>query len=423
MNSDNIYCFLNTENTFDAINYLKNPQNFRPFNQGIKELLYRHGYDSDNSIKAMTDYLYFKLYSIGSSTTKSTVESWLNGTHRPKIEAGYRKQVYEICFSLNLSLDDTVWFFNHVYYDRAFNCHTIDESVYYYAFKNGISYKESLNIIKQISEIKSEHVSIILQPNYTQFIQNHLNEISSIEELISFLSLNKESFNSWNISAYKTLSSLFQSLIPSTAGKKDIDNLIRTIKRKNTTHGLINNPIANHEWHIIMQEFFSLYTTDSKDVSDILMNLKNVNICSNNFVLNWILYQRTKADSDDVKTESRNLKSLPYIVRNNFPSKKTMSDVLCEEKVSYSKSYDSIRKMIILLYFYRFWCDIYLHGSNIEEISLSDIFIDEVNDLLYQCGYENLFAGNPYDWLFLTSAQADSPLVYFRSCISDLILE
>ena len=43
-------------------------------------------------------------------------------------------------------------FFQHIYYDRAFNCHTIDEAVFYFAFSNGLTYQKSLNIIKKINE-------------------------------------------------------------------------------------------------------------------------------------------------------------------------------------------------------------------------------------------------------------------------------
>ena len=100
-----------------------------------------------------------------------------------------------------------------------------------------------------------------------------------------------------------------------------------------------------------------------------------------------------------------------------------MSDVLSEEKVTVSKSYDSIRKTIILLDFYRFWISVKL-GKIYTEFSkdeLRDIYVDEAADLLYNCGYEELSAVNPYDWLFLSSAQSDEPLSYFRACMNELL--
>ena len=101
-----------------------------------------------------------------------------------------------------------------------------------------------------------------------------------------------------------------------------------------------------------------------------------------------------------------------------------MSDILSEQKVSLSKSYDGIRKMIILLDFYSFWVNIKLGISDMSEYSASERFttyIDEANALLHKCGYEDLFEGNPYDWVFICSAKNDEPLDFFRSCVNELL--
>ena len=73
-----------------------------------------------------------KLKDIGSTISRATVMSWFTGNHRPKVEAGSRPKIYELCFAMQLTYEETVWFFQHVYYDRAFNCHNIREAVYYY---------------------------------------------------------------------------------------------------------------------------------------------------------------------------------------------------------------------------------------------------------------------------------------------------
>ena len=101
-----------------------------------------------------------------------------------------------------------------------------------------------------------------------------------------------------------------------------------------------------------------------------------------------------------------------------------MSDVLSDEKISVSKSYDSIRKMIILLDFYCFWVDIKLNPDEYSELSSKErqkIYVEEINSSLYECGYEELYAGNPYDWIFLCSAISEKPLEFFRSYMSELI--
>lgn len=410
--------FTNINDTDDAVEFLKKPENFRSFSDGLVELLIRKGYSesSDNKYK-MIDYLYNKLKDIGSTTTYATVASWFSGTHQPKIESGYRKQIYEICFSMHLSLNETKWFFQHVYYDRAFNCHTIEESVFYYAIKNNIPYSEACYIIDMVTKASVPDSSTVSTSNYTQFIRQKLSDLHSTDELIHFLIQHKRNFEQWNQSASQELQQMLLKLIPTPEGKKEIDNIKRTINRKNTVLNVIPKLSEQTGWGLIMQEFFSSIT----DIED-LNYINGKNICSYTFVLERILYTSTGL--------SKKQSNLPYAVYNNFPSKKTMSDVLSQSKMEHSKSYDSIRKMLLLLYFYIFWIQIelgYVSNSiistnNTDKMNpLYEIFIDETNAILYKCGYEELYAGNPYDWLFLCSAQNKQPLEYLRSCFLALL--
>lgn len=418
-NSDSIYQFLDEEATSAAIDFLKDPSNFRAFNQGLSEIIIKKGYVPENATpNDISQVLYKKLTDIGSSLSLNTVSSWLSGEHRPKVEAGYRKQIYEICYALNLTFNETIWFFHHVYYDRAFNCHTIEESVFYFCFKNKISYKESLNIIKKIEDSPVITSSSKKTSNYTLFVQQSIEEIESTDELISFLSLNKENFSSWNESAYQTLDNLIKKLLPSENGKKEIDKIKRKIKNNHSSYGVIPKLKDQNEWGLIMKEFFYDFTDESYiDILD------GKNIRSKNFLLEQILGM--KLITGKYKTRFIDKSSIPDIVKSNFPSRKTMSDVLSEDKITQSKSYDSIRKLIILLEFYRYWCEIKINNIDDDNFDnpLSDAFFDEINYSLYLCGYEKMYAGNPYDWIIMCSAQADDPLSYFRQCITYLLDE
>ena len=52
--------------------------------------------------------------------------------------------------SLNLGVEGTRDFFRRVYFERAFDCHSITEAVYYYCMRNGLSYLEALAIISKM---------------------------------------------------------------------------------------------------------------------------------------------------------------------------------------------------------------------------------------------------------------------------------
>lgn len=418
-NFDSIYQFGGEDDTSEAIDFLKNPSNFRSFNQGLSEIIIKKGFVSKNATPDdMAKVLFDRLTQIGSSLSLITITSWLTGEVCPNTEHRHRNQIYEICFSLNLTFNETIWFFHHVYYDRAFNCHTLNDSVYYFCFKNNLTYKNALNIIKKIEDAPSYESSQAKTPNYTLFVQQRLEDIKTTEELILFLSQNKSNFLSWNESSYNTLKNLEKDLLPTKNGKNKIEKIKRKIKNNHSTYGIIPKLEDQKEWGLIMREILF-------DISDesFLEIIEGKNICSDNFLLEQILGMRLKTEKG--KKRFIDEEEIPDIVKNNFPSRKTMSDVLSINKVMQTKTYDSIRKLIILLYFYRFWCEIKITNQNTDcpYTPLSDVFIDEINNLLYSCGYEEIYAGNPYDWIFLCSAQAEDPLLYFRELISYILNE
>lgn len=427
------YTILNQESTldytseYDASIYLKDPSSFRTFDKGLIELLIKKGYSANReNINDMTDYLFSKLRDINSTVSKKTVLSWLSGERRPKIEAGYRQRMYEICFALNLTAEETIWFFHHVYYARAFNCHIIDEAVFYYAFLNNLPYSEALKIIDTVNASKPNADAVDGDPYYTNFIQKRISEFKSINELEELLISNKNNFNSWNKSALRTLNGLIDELKASEAAKKDIDKLkdaIRGAKKRNNKLNTINLKINNYDQcGLIMKELFYDAKHDENNSQSeaeyILEAIDNINVRSNDFLLERLL--------STYEGFSKRAVDIPYAVLNSFPSKSSMSGVLSEAGISKSKSYDAIRKMIVLLDFYSFWVQIKIGENEIDlnDISKDDLFniyLDEANTRLNQCGYEDLYAGNPYDWIFLCSARNDEPLNFFRSCIEELL--
>ena len=434
----NSYTQYNQEDTFeyfsiddieDATKYLTNPSSFRSFNEGLTELLIKKGYSGNtNNIKELSKYLISRLRKINSTIGDETVISWFSGIHSPKVEAGSRTKIYQICFALELTYKETLWFFHHVYYDRAFNCHMIEEAVYYYSFLNGLSYQEAQKVIQEVEEVEQAltiTTNADKSTNYTQFVKNRILDFNSVAELKEFLIMNKDNFNAWNQSALKTLNQLVLELIGPPESKATIDNLKQSInhKRNKNAKTLAFDLTDYQNCGLLIKELL----LDSQDSSEnpaqspaayVSQAIEGRNTRKNTFILERIL------GTDKICRDNKKIQ-IPYIIRNNFPSKKTMSDVLSKDKISVSKSYDSIRKMIVLLDFYRFWANEKLKKgyTNFSMDMLSDLsetYIEEANTCLYQCGYEELYAGNPYDWIFLSSARSEDPLKYFRQLIGEL---
>lgn len=390
-----------TSDDFDspeALSFLNNPSNFRPFSAGLTELLQKNAYTGaldDNDAK--TDYLYKKLKAINSTVSKSTIADWFNGKHRPKLVSNSRTLMYELCFALNIPINEVIWFFHHVYFDRGFNCHTIEEAVYYYCFLHNLSYNDAKSLISEINAAPSK------EPDgkdniYTQYIRNKIDSFSSTNELFQFLANDKSLFNKWNASA----SACITKLLSEIRGKKEDKKVIEKIRSNKipSEADIMGCGLVFQECYYYHYDFMTKYVSGK-------------NIASIDFMLESIL---------STKSGIRKDANIPDVVKNNFPSKKLLSNVL--NKLETLTSYDSIRKVLILLNFYKFWCQIMLKITDHSEYNASElyeIFVDETNSLLFTCGYDALYPGNPYDWLFMRASKNETPLDFLRDAIDDIL--
>lgn len=400
--------------------FLLDTSNFRPFHEGLTELLKRIGYSGDlENSDGKVEYLISRLKTIHSAIEPETVYSWFHGTHRPKVEPGSRSRMYELCFALNLSAEQVKWFFEHVYHDRAFNCHTITEAVYYYCFLHRIPYNTAKQLMETINAAPAPAKNNGPEL-YTKFIKEQLDTFTSIEELTAYLIHNKDSFSCWNVTALEDIHLWYQELIGPEETKPIVDNFKKTLSKllsAGASYEKISAACKAMENDMercgliirsLYQDCLDSSTENVEGVSEILSGKNTFKMA---FVVNYLLATQTGLGKN---------KDIPYIVKNNFPSKKVFSDVLDEEKSHTSQSYDAIRKTYILLKFFHFWYRVKLDISDITEYSTeeaAEVFLDEVNDNLYYCGYPPLFAGNPYDWIFLCSAYSRNPIEFFYEVI------
>lgn len=398
-----------------AVNFLCADENFRPFAQGLTELLQKVNFQgAPSNVQEKTEFLIKKLREIDSTLTSKTVAAWFDGKYRPKIEPHSRLKMYEICFALNLNFDQVDWFFHHVYFDRTFNCHSINEVVYFFAFLRNLSYAEANEIIAEIESAPIDNTDSD-DEIYTQFIRNRVASIETVDELKSFLIQNKKSFAAWNKTALNRIKMLREEIVGNEAVAKPIIRKLRKTLEQCRAETIEFSEDEINKCGLLVR-YICLRARSDKNFGgkynavELEESIENANVFSNDFVLKNFLGMLTGINKRI---------NVPYIVKNNFPSKKILSEVLNDGKSNVSKSYDAIRKMLILFHFHNFWYKVKLHDlENLEpeEIeNLPEIYRNETDTLLEQCGYEPLYAGNPFDWIFLCSANSqdsDSPENY-----------
>ncbi len=98
-----------------------------------------------------------------------------------------------------------------------------------------------------------------------------------------------------------------------------------------------------------------------------------------------------------------------------FPTRSSLINIF-EDKNVKNETY---RKWLILLSFYRFWVKEVVNTTGDEgyfEAEKDDNLrsIEDMNRYLIESGYPELYAGNPYDWIFMYSNMSADPLSTFR---------
>lgn len=420
------------EDSSKALEYLNNPNNFRSFSDGLTALIKKGSdpYQGDNTVEGKTSFLYEKLRSIGVSIKKPTIEAWFSGKHRPRLSSNSRTNMYQVCFSLNLNLSDVISFFHEVYFDRGFNCHTIEEAVYYYCFKNNQAYQKAIELIHTIQSPEFETTSSEIEDVvYTKEIKNWLDDFKNEEELLNFFKENKSIFEQWNQSAIEHIKRLLGEIHDHPSDKKMIQEEIQREQQKQRKkeekkeENFVSEKKLQEKYSncsLIVQEIFM----DSHETA--LKEISGDNISSIDFMLDRIIFTNNGLKDATVSD----------IIKRNFPSKQSFSNLF--KTFETSTAYDSIRKVLILLEFYDFWVKIKVSNnpelirikkalqSDVTDFSMSInfcprmMFQDACNALLKECGYERLDFFHPYDWLFLWASSTNNPLDSLREAVSTM---
>lgn len=390
----------------------------RPFSEGLTLLLKYSSYDGNlNDLEEKRAFIRMKLKSIGASKDEKTIFNWLKGVTEPDANEKTRDRIYRLCFALSVSTDVVNWFFNHVYFQRSFNCHRIEEAVYYYCFNHNYSYEHAQQLISEIQTFPEQEVPDPDAVFYTTEIQQQLDYCCTDEDLKRYFRTNKWTFqeNQANQRTQKVLCVLLEKI----QGKETDRVIAEKIKEKKITY-VEDREIA--DCGLIIQEVLSLdephlNIEDESDSHSLLNCLLRGNDISSTSIMLKCIYGKLGSE-EDIRTKKIHL---PAKGRENFPSEKVFSDLrLQKEELYASKNYDAIRKCLILLTFYQFWCEYKLDFSKFPDDNkeLYDMYESGTNDYLTECGYDILNPVNSYDRLFMLCSGSATPLETFRNFLS-----
>ena len=361
-----------------------------PFSEYVLYYAELCGYEGDTSdmdslVSFVSNKCNDKNIEIG-SRTKTTVTNWLKTGLPANTEKG-RENVYRLCFALEINAAQTKEFFLKAYLERPFNYKNIHEAVYFFCLNNHRTYDDAQRIISIVES--AEAMENKYADNITEVIGAQLSEITDEEKLIQYLIENKSGFS--------------------------IQNQTATAKIEE---------LKNHCFQIAPKEYKYCYPHE-----------KEITVTNVDELLSVIYGYAARAteDGEAIYEKTISKSNFPELVRRNWPQREQFAQIL-EKKAA---SYDVIRRALIILGFYDFFASAVVAekeaeqirrrtGANIQassvEAGLFDEFVDEMNTILSDCGYVQLYWRNPFDWLIGYCAMAPNPPEKLREMIEEYYL-
>ena len=123
-----------------------------------------------------------------------------------------------------------------------------------------------------------------------------------------------------------------------------------------------------------------------------------------------------KPVTESVYKKSISKSNFPELIKRNWPQREQFAQIL-EKKTA---SYDVIRRALIMLTFYDFTANATVNHAL--EYGIFDEFVDEMNTVLSDCGYVQLYWRNPFDWMIGYCAISSNPLGTLRDLIEEYYL-
>ena len=350
-----------------TIEFLNTEDGFRSFGDGLVALMQKKDPSMDTE-KAITHLTAFckkngiELSEIGST---NTLKSWFKGGPRPKKGEDSRDAMFALAFALEFTPEEAAELFHKVYLDRAFNFRNEKELVYYFCLANGKTWADAKRIIAAIEHDVDGYDATL----HTAAIQTDVDKFSNESELLSYIKTHRHNMEQNNVTA-----------------KKHLDKLLDRAKK----YAVEEAELPEHEG-----QFDGAW--------------KNEKTLSVNFMY-ALITDTTPSAKKGTTTVFKNAR-LPKEIKNRFPEAGSFSEK--------EPTYESIRKMIIMLFSYTFWYHVQWEQKNFD---IED-YTEQLNALLNECGFSPLYYGNPYDWMFLYCTLSDAPLDVFRGMVSEVLNE
>lgn len=355
----------NSEVDIEWIKECLDSDDFRPFSERLLAFI-NEKTGTSMEPDEVARYLIRKINSRGMPKSRNAVKGWFNAS-APQYGDTDRESIYIISFALDLTVEETTKLFNKVHLDNAFNLRNSREFIYLYCIHSGKNYAEAQQLVAATTALEdAENDHTVLTTNIGEFALF----ASDDADIVDFVLQHPGNFSHDHRTAMKALERL-----------------------KGELQGNDEKPgLAQMEYEQF-QESKTAYGNSKKSLD---------------FVLKML-------NGGERSIEGATFPTIKNVfvrkeITTNFPNSETFANP--------NPSSYILRKELILLYFYWYWVKVRLYRSG----GSFDGFVAETNSMLSDCGFQPLYAGNPYDCLFMFCAschsdEGDNPLVVYRDLL------
>ena len=387
-----------TYDIFEADDYLeelkKAEEVFRTFDKALDTFITNHGYVGDLlNVDEKVTFITCKLKEAGVPVPRN-IKKWYS--EHKRIE---RKTAFQLCFAFGLQVDEVNDFLRRVCLTRGFDCHDVEEVVYFFALKNRLSYADAMNILSKVLIVKPDRMSkedIV----YTEFIAEEIDDIKTAEELILYLNENIDKFGYNNATSFEIIQSIWNDISKEDGIALREKKLLYVAFDKDT----------NEEQE---EKDTDKKRKERKRIDDSLWEIYLQILGLSGSYADGIYKDRS------IKAILKDNELLHPLAEDSFPDRDGLNKILNGEHVSYER----VRKLLILLVFYKFWANkalvnkhYYAEYSDLESCRFN------INANLMDAGYPSLYPGNPYDFIILMCLNSDdrNPLITFRDYMQEM---
>ena len=384
---------------------------FRGFDDALTAFIKEHGYIGDlTDVSAKAKFLREKFKTANVKPPRD-VKRWFV----PDPNIIKRETAYQICFAFGLSVGETNDFFRRVKFERDFDCHDRKEAVYYFCMRNGLSYSEAQEIIDRIPIPKKIKAVPNREVLYTGTIIEYIDSIDDKEKLIQYITDNIDDFQYNNATAIKYIQELWADISKTGGLAAKEGSIIAGCNRYKDEHKKEGNVFDIREAEVVA-EHVREQEQEVKPYDYVVADSDS----STWTIFSQIIGLRNYMENEYAIKYDRRLTSIlsqnalmPLNASYCFPSQHSIDGLLRGEL----HKNELIRKMLIFLVFYTYWAKIVIDKNDafyLAKKSDSERCLDTINKRLLDAGYPELYAGNPYDWLFWWSLNDENPLEAFR---------